>query len=103
MITNQEKLNWNNSILIGFVSILLARLVSVLFVFQSIHLCKRDAKRAVSLRQQILIVFCGVRGALAFALAVTVPEYDSVTEVGSFHAGEILSSTVGCLGCGFDY
>ena len=81
MITNQEKLEWNNAILIGFLSILIARAISILFVFQAIFLCTKNKEGRMSLKNQFLVIFCGIRGALAFALAVTVPEYDSVIEV----------------------
>jgi NhaP-type Na+/H+ or K+/H+ antiporter len=64
-------------------------------VFPILFLNNAVSAVKVPLAHQFVVWFSGFRGALAFALAVTVPEWDKVTQLGSHWAGEILAWTVG--------
>eukprot|EP00736_Rhodelphis_marinus_P011305 Rmarinus@m.19205 len=51
----------------------------------------------VPLRKQFMFWFSGLRGAVSFALAATIPEYDYVTGDGSKHTEEILAMTTAMI------
>jgi sodium/hydrogen exchanger 3 len=91
MIVNNEKLVWSPLVPLGALSVLLARFVATIPLI-SFHNCFLSDNK-MSMKHQLVVWFSGLRGALAFALAVTIPEYDSVTRQGSHYAGDILATT----------
>jgi NhaP-type Na+/H+ or K+/H+ antiporter len=97
IIVNNINSVWNDIILVGFIAVLLGRAFAVFPILTASNLVVRCRHKPqsdeVPLNQQVVVWFSGLRGALSFALAVTVPEYDTVLQQGSKHYGEILACT----------
>jgi len=92
MVINSERLVWTPLAMAALFSVLLARAVSVFPILTAGNLLS-SASNQVPVAHQCVVWFSGLRGALAFALAVTIPEYDQVTKLGSHWSGEILAWT----------
>jgi len=103
IVVNNTHMVWSDLVFVALLAVLIARAVAVFPILAISNLittrCGANKDKVavqqsvIPLNQQIVIWFSGLRGALSFALAVTVPEYDTVLKQGSKHFGEMLACT----------
>lgn len=100
MVINNERMVYNGYLVLGLVAVFVSRACSVFPLIGLRNALDRywrppakAAQDAIPMKHQVVIWFSGFRGALAFALAVTIPQYDLVIKQGSKHSGEILAVT----------
>ena len=83
---NNVKYSWHyKTVFAALLAVLISRILVVvpLSYLTSLH----------SFRNTTLLCWSGLRGPVAYALAMTIPRYDQVTQKGSKDAGEILAIT----------
>ncbi|KAH9255496.1 sodium/hydrogen exchanger 3 [Batrachochytrium salamandrivorans] len=99
MVINNERMVYNWYLLLGIIAVFISRACSIFPLLGLRNRLERFWRPqcaqhdAIPFKHQVVIWFSGFRGALAFALAVTIPQYDQVVKQGSKHSGEILAMT----------
>uniref|UniRef100_A0A7S1J2B7 Sodium/hydrogen exchanger n=1 Tax=Eutreptiella gymnastica TaxID=73025 RepID=A0A7S1J2B7_9EUGL len=87
-----ENLDWNPAMIVAAIG---SCLVCRGWVFPVAWLVNRTrpAGEEVPPRNQVMVWFSGLRGAVSFALAMKIPRYDELLKKGSEHVSEILAMT----------
>lgn len=99
MVINNERMVYNWYLLLGVIAVFVSRACSIFPLLGLRNRLERfwrpqcSQQDVIPFKHQVVIWFSGFRGALAFALAVTIPQYDQVVKQGSKHSGEILAMT----------